>query len=250
MIEVKNLFFSYEKGRRILDDINFNIENGKLVSVIGPNGSGKTTLVKCINNILTKESGEVFINNENTEKKTKKELAKLIGYVPQITKEFAMGTVLDTVIMGRKPYIAWKLTEEDIDIAIETLAKIGMTSFANRNFSELSGGQKQKILIARALAQNPEIYLFDEPVSFLDIKNQLDVLNISSNLAKNENKTIIMVIHDLNMAYKYSDVIVLLNQGKIMAKGTPQEVLTIENIYKVYGVETEIIDDKFINILK
>ena len=89
MIEVKNLFFSYEKGRRILDDINFNIENGKLVSVIGPNGSGKTTLVKCINNILTKESGEVFINNENTEKKTKKELAKLIGYVPQITKEFA-----------------------------------------------------------------------------------------------------------------------------------------------------------------
>ena len=125
-----------------------------------------------------------------------------------------------------------------------------MTSFANYNFSELSGGQKQKILIARALAQNPEIYLFDEPVSFLDIKNQLDVLNISSNLAKNENKTIIMVIHDLNMAYKYSDVIVLLNQGKIIAKGTPQEVLTIENIYKVYGVETEIIDDKFINILK
>ena len=100
------------------------------------------------------------------------------------------------------------------------------------------------------MAQNPEIYLFDEPVSFLDIKNQLDVLNISSNLAKNENKTIIMVIHDLNMAYKYSDVIVLLNQGKIIAKGTPQEVLTIENIYKVYGVETEIIDDKFINILK
>ena len=167
-LDVKNLNFGYTKKVQILHNINFSVESGQLVSLIGPNGSGKTTIIKCINQILSPQSGQIFLDGTNVHTMRTMELAKKVGYVPQMTKNFMGGTVLDAVLMGRRPYIKWKITDYDVTLVLEILKKLEITHLAHKEYEALSGGQKQKVLIARALAQNPDVYLFDEPTSFLD----------------------------------------------------------------------------------
>ena len=220
--------------------------DGKITCIVGPNGSGKTTLLKCINRILHAREGSVNIGENDVFKMKYEDVAKNIAYVPQMLKENFSVCVIDVVLMGRTPHIKWKVGDKDLDIVINVMKKLGIEDLAYENYSSLSGGQRQKVLIARALAQETDIYLLDEPISFLDIKNQIEVMNEARKVAKEENKIVIMVIHDLNMAKRFSDKIVLMNHGKVVDFGESREVLNCKNIKIVYGVDIDIINDYII----
>ena len=245
-LKIENINFGY-KTKHILNDVCLDVEFGKVVSIIGPNGSGKTTFIKCINKILKPKRGSVKLNGEDLYLMKQEDIAKKIAYVPQMTNDFFSGTVMDLVIMGRKPYIKWNISDKDIQIVLDILDSMDIIHLADKFYSELSGGQKQKVLIARALAQDTDIYLLDEPISFLDIKNQIEVMQMSRELAK-RGKIVIIVVHDLNMAMKYSDKILLLENGSVIAQGKPKDVLTQENIKKVYDVNVDIKDNYIIAI--
>ena len=245
-LDVKNLDFGYAKKVQILHNINFSAESGQLVSLIGPNGSGKTTIIKCINQILSPQSGQILLDGTNIHTMRTMELAKKVGYVPQMTKNFMGGTVLDAVLMGRRPYIKWKITDYDVTLVLEILKKLEITHLAHKEYESLSGGQKQKVLIARALAQDPDVYLFDEPTSFLDIKNQLEIINMAKALVHQHHKLVIMVVHDLTMALRYSDYVVLLEKGSVISQGVSHQVLNPENIFDVYGVNVNILEGDYI----
>lgn len=245
-LDVKNLNFGYTKKVQILHNINFSVESGQLVSLIGPNGSGKTTIIKCINQILSPQSGQIFLDGTNVHTMRTMELAKKVGYVPQMTKNFMGGTVLDAVLMGRRPYIKWKITDYDVTLVLEILKKLEITHLAHKEYEALSGGQKQKVLIARALHKIPMYICLTEPTSFLDIKNQLEIMNMAKELVHQHHKLVIMVVHDLTMALRYSDYIVLLEKGSVISQGVSHQVLNSENIFNVYGVNVNILEGNYV----
>lgn len=245
-LEMKHLSFGYTKKKTILKNISLEFPEKKFIAVLGPNGSGKTTLVKQINQILKPQSGNVFFDGVPVSSISVMEMAKKIAYVPQMTSGIMNGSVMDTVMLGRRPYIKWKPSDQDIQIVNQVLMRFHLEEIAQREFNQLSGGQKQTVLIARALAQTPEVYLFDEPVSFLDVKNQLEIMTAARELVDNDKKTVIMVVHDLNMALRFSDYVIIMKNGEVFAKGTPQEVLTEENIFHVYGTHASIYEKQYI----
>ena len=238
---VDNIIFGYGK-KDVLKGVGFDISKGELISVIGPNGSGKSTLVKCIDGILKPKSGKVSIHDKDTKNMSSKELAKIMAYVPQVSSEVFLQRVYDTVLMGRKPHITWGVRKKDLEIVEEIMEYMELKNLADQYLNELSGGQKQRVLIARALAQEPEILILDEPTSSLDIKHQLEVMEIAKNICRHRKSSVIMVIHDLNLAYRYSDKLLLLKDGDVYAYGTPMDVLTQENIRMVYGVEVSVLN--------
>lgn len=246
-LNIKEIVFSYGK-KEILKGIGFNCNKGEVVSIVGPNGSGKTTFLKCINKILDVKNGTVELNGENILKMTYEDVAKKIGYVPQMLKDNFAATVLDVIMMGRTPHIKWRIGEEDLNIVEKIMREMGIEHLAQEEYSSLSGGQRQKILIARALVQETEVYLLDEPISFLDIKNQIEVMEQAKKVAKEDNRIVIMVIHDLNMAKKYSDKIVLMKSGTVVDFGEANEVLNKENIKKVYDVDVNIVNGYIIPV--
>lgn len=173
------------------------------------------------------------------------DLAKRMGYVPQSAAEAFPYTVLETVLMGRKPHLKWGVSKKDLAVAGEILRYMRIDQMAGRYLDELSGGQKQKVLLARALAQEPEVLLLDEPTSNLDIRHQLEVLELVKDLAQQHRRTVVLVMHDLNLAARFSDKLVLLRDGRVFAAGRPKRVLTAESIGAVYGVEALVTDSKF-----
>jgi len=182
-LKIQGLNFRYN-DRLVLEDINLEVEEGEILTLLGPNGSGKTTLLRCIVRILNPERGCIFINEKQISKMKREQLAKRIGYVPQSESSSFPVTVFDTVLMGRKPYLSWNPTFKDFRIVSEVLHLLGLEEFTLRDLNELSGGEKQKVLIARTIAQGPEIMLLDEPTSSLDLKHQLEVLEVVRSLAK------------------------------------------------------------------
>ena len=241
-ITIKDLSFSYG-SRRILEDLNVVVGDSEVLSLVGPNGSGKTTLIKCIDRIL-KPKGTVLLNGGvDLQSLSRQEVAKFIGYVPQSTTSSLTTTVFDTVLMGRRPHMGWRVTEEDIDRVVEMMKLLAVEEFALKDFSELSGGQKQRVLIARALAQEPQVLLLDEPTSNLDVKHQLEALDTVRSIVKKTNISAVMAIHDLNLAARYSDTLVMLKEGKVHAIGDPLTLLTKENIRTIFGVEAEVMWD-------
>ena len=245
-IRFEKLNFGYTRKKQVLKNINLTLPSGKFIAVIGPNGSGKTTITKQINQILTPQSGRVSLNGVNVASMTPADLARTVAYVPQMTGGMMAGSVMDTVMLGRKPYIKWKPSDEDIEIVSNCLMRFGLESIAQRDFNALSGGQKQTVLIARALAQTPRLYLFDEPVSFLDVRNQLQIMTTARELVEQDGKTVIMVLHDLNMALRFADHVVIMKNGEVFAQGTPREVITEENVYAVYGTPAEIKNGEYV----
>jgi len=235
-LKVKKLNFRYN-NRLILKDISLETKKGEILTLIGPNGSGKTTLLRCIMGILNPEKGEILIDGKKTSKIKRRELARRIGYVPQSELNNFPITVFDTVLMGRKPYLNWNPSNKDLKIVSEVLHLLGLKELALRDLNELSGGEKQKALIARAIVQEPEIMLLDEPTNNLDLRYQLEVLEIIKNIAKEKEISIIMTMHDLNLAPRYSDKLVMLKNGEIFSIGKPEQVITSRNIKSVYGVE-------------
>ena len=248
MIEVKNLEFTYGKNP-VLKKINFKISEGEFVGIIGPYGSGKTTLLKLLTGILKPQTGEIILNKKSLDEYSGREVAKLIGYVPQNNNQgYFTTTVFDTVLMGRKPYINWFETTKDKQIVAEALNLFNLGEFSLRDINELSGGERQKVFIARALVQQPDYFILDEPTNNLDFKHKLEILSILKQLTK-MNVSVILAIHDLNFALKFCKRIIILKSGEIFADGDTK-VITKENIEKVYGISVNIIkhDDKLIII--
>jgi len=234
-LEVKGVQFSY-KSVPVLKDVCLEVGEGEMVSLVGPNGSGKTTLLKCIGRILKPKKGVILLNGDELGRISSKEFARILGYVPQSSPSSFPLTVFETVLLGRKPYIRWKLSQRDKEIVLNTLRLMELDGLALRMFNELSGGERQKVLIARALAQEPEVLLLDEPTSSLDLRHQIEVLQLISDIVREKRLAAIMAIHDLNLASMFSDKIIMLKEGKIYAAGKGEEVLNPENIWEVYGV--------------
>lgn len=240
-LTIKDLNFGYN-GRPILEEINFSVKKHEILAIIGPNGAGKSTLLKCINGLLKIRKGAVDLDGEAVRTMVKKDIAGCIGYVPQhITATFPL-TVFDMVLLGRYPHQHRYSAKKDRRKVLEVLNLLGIEDLSMRNFAKLSGGQKQKVAIARALVQEPKILLLDEPTSNQDILQQLEVFELLKDLVKQKHMSVIMAIHDLNLTARYADIVLLLNKGRIAAKGDPSSVMTSPNISSVYKVDVDIID--------
>ncbi len=240
-VVVEDLYYSYP-GKDVLKGVNLSLKETEIMCVVGPNGSGKSTLVKCVEGLQMPRSGKILFNGEDASGFSRPEIARMIGYVPQSSGQLFSSSVFDTVLMGRKPYYSWRCSDEDIDIVADILQLMELDDLAMDNFNNLSGGQQQRVLIARALAQMPELLLLDEPTSALDIAHQLEVMEIIHDLVHDRKISVMMVIHDLNLASRYADNILMLFEGRVYATGSAKDTLTRPNIAEVYGVETSIHD--------
>mgnify|MGYP001283391631 CR=1 FL=1 len=241
-LEVKDLSFSWGSNK-VLKNIDISIKKNHLVSILGVNGAGKTTLLKCINRILTPESGKIEVLSNNLSSLDLLEVSKLLSYVPQtVMSSFAMD-VFDVVLLGRRPHITWSIGDEDREKVSKTLKFLNFEDFAFRRFDQLSGGERQRAIIAKAIAQDSSIFLMDEPTSDLDLKNQIEIMGKIKELIinKDNEKSAVMATHDMNIAARFSDYIFLLDNGRIKAEGIPEKVLTVENIAEVFGVDCEIL---------
>lgn len=239
MIEVKGLQFSYNV-LPVLTGVSCHIHQGDFVALVGPNGSGKSTLLKCINRILQPQAGSITINGRELAMIPPDERARFMAYVPQIQRRTYATTVFDAVLTGRKPHISWRPVERDLDYVAETLHDLHLEDISDKRVNELSGGQQQMVMIARALAQEPNILLLDEPTANLDIRHQFEVLELLRALCRQRGITIIIAIHDINMAIRYASHLMMLKDGCIFAYGD-QTVVTSENIGELYDVKVEII---------
>jgi len=239
MLNVKGLFFGYN-NTAILKDLKIELRQGEVLSIVGPNGTGKTTLLKCITGIIKPNKGTIMIDGKDTSRMSRMAHAKCVGYVPQSSPSKFPITVFDAVLMGRRPYIKWKPSKKDMETVADILESMDLEDIALRDFDQLSGGQKQKVLLARAVAQDTDYLLLDEPTSNLDLRHQMEVLEMISGMVKTNSMAAMLAMHDLNLASRFSDRMVMLNAGKIFCSGEPRQVMTIENIRSVYGVESTI----------
>jgi len=210
-----------------------------LVGLVGPNGSGKSTLLKCINRILHLK-GDVLFRKRKVSDMSASEIARTFGYVPQEFSSAFPITVFDMILLGRRPYLGWNPSARDLEVVSRNISLMGLEDFALRRVNELSGGERQKVLIAMALSQEPKILLLDEATSNLDIRHQLEVMKHLKAIAKSRKILVLMAMHDLNLASQYSDEIVMLDRGKVFAYGKSQSVLTKENIEAIYRVNVAI----------
>jgi iron complex transport system ATP-binding protein len=238
ILNVQGIRFHYP-GRPVLEHASFAVERGEVLAVLGTNGTGKTTLLKCLNRILKPAAGTVLLKGEPISSLSRNALAQKMGYVEQ-QRSGSRATVFNTVLLGRKPYIRWDITQDDMAIAAQALETLGLEEYALRYLDELSGGELQKVVIARALAQEPEILLMDEPTSSLDLKNQIEVVNLIRQISRERGIAAVVAMHDLNLALRFADRFILLKDKTIYAAGGP-EVMTPENVEAVYAVPVTIV---------
>jgi len=244
-IQVKGVCFSYGSVP-VLENVTFKVGPGEVLGIVGPNGSGKSTLLRCLARVLRPRLGTIFLDGKSLATLCGREVGRYLGYVPPPgTGQAFPCTVLEAVLQGRRPYLTWGVGQRDLAAVFQALAYLGLTGLEDRQLHELSSGQRQKVFIARALAQEPEVFLLDEPTATLDVRYQLEVLALMRELAKDHQRVVIMVLHDLNLASRYSDRLLLFHNGHIFAAGVPREVLTTKNIRAVYGVEAVVTETKW-----
>ncbi|MCX7995598.1 MAG: ABC transporter ATP-binding protein [candidate division WOR-3 bacterium] len=241
-IELSNLSFSYNQ-QKVLKDINLTIKKGEFVGIIGPNGAGKSTLLRIMGGILKNFSGEVRILGRNIKTLKPKDIARIIGFVPQETHFLHNYLVEDIILMGRYPYLEpfQHLSQEDMDTINHAVEMTGLHEIIKRPVNSISSGERQMVVICRALAQKPEILLLDEPTSHLDIQHQASIMGLLKNL-NSTGMTVVVVNHDLNLAARYSEKLILLDKGTIYKTGIPEEIIERKTLNKVYGIEVEIIE--------
>jgi iron complex transport system ATP-binding protein len=237
-LELLDVRFRYN-SHPILEGVSLSVDPARIVAVCGPNGVGKSTLIKCINRILDPE-GAVLLDARKVRRMPLRHIARRIGYVPQDLGALLGVTVFDLVLMGRRPHLQWRASARDEAKVFAALERMGIASLALRDINQLSGGQRQKAVIARALAQEPELLLMDEPTSNLDLRHQLEVMDLLQNMVAEKRLSVLMAVHDLNLASRYADQLILMKAGAVYAAGTPADVLTPSNIRSVYGVVAEV----------
>jgi iron complex transport system ATP-binding protein len=238
IISAENINFSYT-AKPVMANLSFTIDEAQIVAIIGPNGSGKTTLLKIINNTLAPDSGKMLIDGKDTGKWSQREIARKIAIVPQETAAIFPFYAEEIVLMGRFPHLNNYRFEDKKDYRIvhEAMEKTDTLAVASRRFNELSAGERQRVLIARALAQEPKVLLLDESTVFLDLKHQAQFLALLRQLNTAQQLTVVFVTHDINLAAQNADRIILLDSGKIYAIGKPSEVISAANIKEVYDVD-------------
>ncbi|MCL2606022.1 MAG: ABC transporter ATP-binding protein [Coriobacteriia bacterium] len=239
MISVRGISHAYH-DKAVLNDVSFEARAGECVAILGNNGAGKSTLITCVNKIRTPKSGEVFVRGQNFFEMSRNERARTMSYVAQ-SNEASQITVFDAILLGRKPYIKWSLSPEDIDKCNAVIEHMGLEDFKLRNIDELSGGELQKVMLARALVQEPKVLLLDEPTSSLDLKNQHAVLSFVRDIATHHHITVLTVLHDLGLALRYCDKFLLLQAGKVYSYGD-QSTITEQAIFDIYGVKSHIVE--------
>ncbi len=247
MLEVRDVVVSYG-DRQVLNEVGLRAEEGQFLGIIGPNGSGKTTLVKTINRIIKPSSGSIRIDGRSIDTMNSVEIAKNMAMVSQVISIDFEFSVEDVVLMGRTPYIKGAETHEDMEIVQDAMKRTKTFHLKDRLVTQLSGGELQKVIIARALAQKPKILLLDEPISHLDITNQIDILNLVKD-ASRKGIIVIAVMHDLNLSAYYCDKLCLIRDGEIISYGTPEEVLTPSNIKTTYNIDVKIVNNQITNSL-
>lgn len=238
-IDIEDLGVSYG-DTCIWKNINLTLSEPGLVSILGPNGVGKSTLMYTINKILEPTEGRVLIDGEDVEEMPFKDIAKKVAYVPQSSGETFAMTVMDTALMGRYPHSGYTVTKEDLEIAADCLMKVHMGDYAMSMFNELSAGQHQRVMVARGLAQEPELLMLDEPTSNLDIYHQISTMRLLRDIAHRRGIIVLVICHDLNVASRFSDRMIMFSQGRIYADGTPEQVITPETIHNVYRVNADV----------
>ncbi len=248
MLKINDLSVSYA-GRPVLLNLSLEVQKGEILALIGPNGAGKSTLIRAISGVTPAEKGQVIIDGTNLLSISETARARLIGVVPQATSLPPAFTVWETVLLGRTPYLNFlgQISAKDEEIARCALAKVDALDFAERRVGELSGGEKQRVLLARALAQSTPVLLLDEPTTHLDLQHQIGLLELVHKLAGEEKLTVIIALHDLNLAARYANRVALIVAGEIKALGTPKEVLRPELISQVYQWPVQVIQHPFLD---
>jgi iron complex transport system ATP-binding protein len=243
LMEMVNGTFSYNSLDNIFEDINFEVEKGDVFCILGANGAGKTTLIKCLNGLMKLSSGKVLLNGKNIYGLNHSQIARNIGYIPQIHNSTFSFTVLDVVLMGRAPHldIFSSPSKKDVKIAENSLKALNIYYMRDKPYTEISGGEQQLVFIARILTQEPDILLLDEPTSHLDFGNQIRTLNIIEKLAKN-GLCVVMSSHFPDHAFISSNKVAIMKGKNFIDIGTPEEVITEENMEKAYGIRVKIAD--------
>jgi iron complex transport system ATP-binding protein len=242
MLSIRALSFSYN-SKPALSDISLDVKDGEILAVIGPNGAGKTTLIKAVSGVLRPQTGKVLVSGRDVSVMDPARRARLMAVVPQARKLPPDFTVWQTVQMGRTPYLGWlgKLSQEDFGYTQQALKQTALLAYAGRRIDQLSGGEQQRALLARALAQDCPILLLDEPTAHLDLHYQSDLLNLIRRLATEQELAVLMALHDLNQVAQYADQVALLLDGRLQALGTPEEVLTSDNLTRAYQVPLHVV---------
>ena len=237
LLKIENLSFRYPNNvNEIITDFNLSVDDTGFKAIIGPNGAGKSTVLKLAAGLLLANYGEIFINGLPIKKYSRKQLSKIIAFLPQEMNNWYDISVFEYVLQGRYPYLKGMgfSDEEDISICEKNIENCGVSNFKNRQISELSGGERQRVRLASILSQEPKLLILDEPTSFLDIHNELDFFKILKNLSEN-GTSVLMATHNINLASIYCDDLVLMDKGKIYKKGSSETVLTQELINHIYG---------------
>ena len=237
MIEAKGICFHYKNYPVVLQNVDFQAEDGHFLAILGNNGAGKSTLLKCMNGILKPDAGSLLLDGEDLLTMPHRQVAQRVAFVAQTVASTQM-TVHDMVMLGRRPYMGWSFSREDHDIVHAAMARLGLMDMRGRFLNQLSGGERQKVMLARALAQQPRLLLLDEPTSALDIRNQYQVLKIVGELCRTEGLTAVVVIHDLTLALRFCDRFLLMRGGQVYRCGG-LEVLDKTALREVYGVDAE-----------
>jgi iron complex transport system ATP-binding protein len=245
LLECIQASFSYDNNQTIFHDINFKVERGEIFCILGANGTGKTTLIKCLTNLMNLDSGQIILNGHDIKYMRADEVARNIGYIPQIHNSTFPFSVLDVVVMGRSPYIDLfeSPSEEDYEIANKSLEMLNISHMKDHSYTEISGGEQQLVFIARVLTQQPQILILDEPTSHLDFGNQIRTLNIINQLAAN-GLSVVMSSHFPDQAFISANKVAIMQKGNFIDIGTPEQVITSENMKKTYGIKVKIVDIK------
>ena len=237
-LSLKNVTLGYGETI-VLSGIDIEILSGEVIGIVGPNGCGKSTLIKGITRVIPLKGGDILLNEKSIKGISQNDIARTVAVVPQSAVLPEAFTAFEIVLMGRTPHMKFLEYEgqKDVDIAVKAMKMTDTIHLAQRRAGELSGGEKQRLTIARALAQKPGIILLDEPTSHLDINYQIETLELISELCKKEGWAVLAALHDLNLAAQYCDRIIMLNKGRIFNEGTPCEVVTAVNVKRVYGAD-------------
>ncbi len=244
ILRTTELAFAYRPGLPILHGVDLEVSTGRLMCILGPNGSGKTTLLRCMLRSLVPTGGSVLLDGRSLADHSQRELARVMAYVPQFPRSAFAFTAEEIVLLGRfaDTGVLGLARKKDRAIARQAMTMTETLAFADRTLSELSGGEAQRVMIARALAQQPQVLLLDEPTSHLDIKNQLAIYRMMVRLAHDWPMAVVCVSHDVNLASRFADELVMMREGRIIATGSPEEVICTEVLRETYDVEVELID--------